>query len=59
MRDDRKEGKADFRDLVICYIIGFQNDKYWEKESEGYQALQDLLEMIHERHGGLYQEYKG
>ncbi len=59
MRDLCKEGKESFRDLVICYIIGLQSDKYWEQESEGHRALQDLLELIGERHGEFMQEFKG
>ena len=56
--DRFKQGKESFRDTVIAYIIGFQNDRYW-REGEGRNALQELLEAIIERHGSIGQEFKG
>ena len=56
--DRYKAGKESFRDLVIAYIIGFQNERYW-KDGEGRRALQELLELIIERHGGMGQDFKG
>lgn len=53
-----KDGQEDFRDQVIAYIIGFQNERYWQI-GEGYRALQELLELIIERHGDMGQDFKG
>ena len=55
--DRFKQGQESFRDTVIAYIIGFQNDLYW-REGEGRNALQELLEAIIERHGSIVQEFK-
>ncbi len=57
MRDRYKDGQENFRDLVICYIIGFQNERYWQPDSEGYKALQDLLMLITERHGKIGEDF--
>ena len=59
MRDLEKQGKENFRDLVICYIIGLQNGEYCNTESEGYKALQELYKVITDRHGKYGQEYRG
>lgn len=53
-----KDGQEDFRDQVIAYIIGFQNERYW-KDGEGRRALQELLELIIERHGSIGQDFRG
>ena len=59
MINDEIKGREHFRDLVLAYICGLQNEKYWRTECEGYKALQALLELIEERHGGMMQPYKG
>ena len=51
------EGKQEFRDLIICHIIGLQNDRYWQEESEGYKALQELLELVIDRYGDFGREW--
>lgn len=55
----RNDAKANVRDLIIMRIIGFQNEKYYKKNSEGYRALQDLLECIKDTYGELFSDYKG
>ena len=59
MRNEYNEGREHMRDLVIAHIIGFQNEKYWKSESEGYQALQDLLILITDRYGEVCEDIKG
>lgn len=59
LRNEYNEGREHMRDLVIAHIIGFQNEKYWKPESEGYQALQGLLVLIADRYGGMCEEIKG
>lgn len=59
MQNDYYKGKADMRDLIMCHIIGLQNDKYWREDSEGYQALQDLLLLVEDRYGAYCAPYKG
>lgn len=56
--DRYKAGMESFRDLVIAYIIGFQNERYWQV-GEGRRALQELLGLIIERHGDMGQDFKG
>lgn len=55
----RNDAKANVRDLIIMRIIVFQNEKYYKENSEGYRALQDLLECIEDRYGELFSDYKG
>ena len=55
----RNDAKANVRDLIIMRIIGFQNEKYYKEDSEGYRALQDLLECIEDIYGELFSDYKG
>lgn len=57
-KEELNHEKGRVRDLISSYIVGFQNDKYWRTESEGYKALQELLELIADRHGDYMQEYK-
>lgn len=52
-------GKRYIRDLIIAHIIGLQNDRYWNVESEGYKALQDLLLLIEDRYGEFMKDFKG
>ena len=59
MRNEYDEGREHMRDLVISHIIGFQNEKYWKSDSEGYKALQDLLVLIKERYGGMCEKIRG
>lgn len=59
LQDIYNKGKEYFRDLIICHILGLQNDKYWDTESEGYKALQTLLMLIIDRYGDYGSEYKG
>ena len=56
--DRYKHGEESFRDLVIAYIIAFQNERYWQ-EGEGRQALQELLELVTERHGKPGEDFRG
>lgn len=51
--------KANVRDEMIMRIIGFQNEKYYKEDSEGYKALQDLLECIENIYEKMFSEYKG
>lgn len=55
---DYTEGKERFRDIVIAYIIGIQNEMI-DKEGEGYSALQRLLDLIESRHGSMYEDFRG
>ena len=55
----RNDAKANVRDLIIMRIIGFQNEKYYKKNSEGYRALQDLMECIESSYGELLSDWKG
>lgn len=57
-KEELNHEKGRVRDLMCCYIIGMQNDKYWDTSSEGYKALQELLVLITGRHGDYMQEYK-
>lgn len=52
-----KDGQEYFRDQVIAYIIGFQNERYWQV-GEGRKALQELLELIMERHGKIGEDFR-
>ncbi len=52
------KGQANFRDMVIAYIIGMQNEMQ-DRKGEGYTTLQKLLEQIEERHGGMYEKFRG
>lgn len=54
----RNEGRRDFRDNMILSIIGLQNGKYYDTSSEGYKALQELLEYIIDSHGDLFKPFK-
>lgn len=53
------DAKANVRDEMIMRIIGFQNEKYYKEDSEGYKALQDLLECIENIYGKMFSDYKG
>ena len=57
MVESFKDGQEDFRDQVIAYIIGFQNERYWHV-GEGRRALQELLELIMERHGKIGEDFR-
>lgn len=57
MVESFKDGQEDFRDQVIAYIIGFQNERYWQV-GEGLKALQELLELIMERHGKIGEDFR-
>lgn len=46
------------RDLIICHIIGLQNDLNNHQNDKSYQKLQELMELIEERYGKLYQPFK-
>lgn len=52
----RNEGREDFRDVVICYIIGMQND--YPQDSGQYMSLQKLLMQIIDRHGDVFTPYR-
>lgn len=55
----KNDAKANVRDCIIMRIIGFQNEKYYKENSEGYRALQDLLECIESIYGELLSDWKG
>lgn len=53
------KGAAHARDLVLCLIIGIQNEIIWKPESPEYQAYQKLYEEIVDRYGDMYAPFKG
>ena len=55
---DFNKGAAMMRDLVISHIIGMQNDIGNDVEDKGYQKLQELMELIEGRYGGIYKPFE-
>lgn len=55
---DFNKGATMVRDLIICHIIGLQNDLNNNQNNEGYKKLQELMDLIEERYGKLYQPFK-
>lgn len=53
------QGAAYARDLIIANIIGLQNDTRYRSGTEGYNALQKLLEQCIDRYGDMCQPFKG
>lgn len=50
---DFNRGAIEMRDLLICRIIGIQND-IGDTNSESYKTLQDLLIMIERDYGAMF-----
>ena len=55
---DFNKGAAMMRDLVISHIIGMQNDMGNNVTDQGYQKLQELMELIEERYGKMYKPFE-
>lgn len=56
---DFNKGSQYTRDCIIAEIIGLQNNIMDKPESEEYKSYQKVLELIIDRHGDMYQEFKG
>lgn len=56
---DFNTGSKYARDCIIAEIIGLQNEIMDKAESEEYKAYQNVLELIIDRHGDMYTEFKG
>lgn len=56
---DYNAGSKYARDCIIAEIIGLQNGIMDKTESEEYKAYQNVLELIIDRHGDMYTEFKG
>lgn len=56
---DFNDGSKYARDCIIAEIIGLQNGVMDKTESEEYKAYQNVLELIIDRHGDMYTEFKG
>lgn len=55
--NDILQAKANTRDLILAYIIGMQSELKNNTEDPQYQILQNLMDTIEERHGGMCQPY--
>lgn len=53
------QGAAYARDLILANIIGLQNEARYRQGTEGYNALQELLEHCTETYGDMCQPFKG
>lgn len=56
---DFNAGSKYARDCIIAEIIGLQNEIIDRKESEEYKAYQKVLELIIDRYGDMYKDFKG
>jgi len=59
LRKEREAGAKMMRDNVIAHIIGMQNEMGNDVEDKGYQALDELLDLITERYGKMFGEFLG
>ena len=55
---DYNNGAAHSRDLIICLILGIQNNMNDTGTAE-YQELQKLLIEIEDRYGKMFDPWKG
>ena len=55
---DYNNGAAHSRDLIICLIMGVQNNMA-DTNSPEYQELQKLLIEMEDRYGKLFAPWKG
>lgn len=56
---DFNAGSKYARDCILAEIIGLQNGIMDKTESEEYKTYQKVLELIIDRHGDMYEEFKG
>lgn len=56
---DFNAGSKYARDCILAEIIGLQNGIIDKTESEEYKAYQKVLELIIDRHGDMYKDFKG
>lgn len=47
------------RDLIALEILGLQSGIMDRQDSEEYRIYQKILVMIEERHGDLFEDFKG
>ena len=57
MNSEFNKGAAFARDLIICNIIGMQ-DAISDESNEGYQKLQELMELIENKYGEYALKFK-
>lgn len=55
---DFYNGSKYARDCIITEIIGLQNGIMDKKESEEYKAYQNVLELIIDKYGDMYRDFK-
>lgn len=56
---DFNKGSQYARDCILAEIIGLQNGIMDKTDSEEYKAYQKVFEMIVDRHGDMYEDFKG
>lgn len=55
---DYNAGSKYARDCIIAEIIGLQNENM-KRDSEEYKAYQKVLKLIIDRHGNMFEDFKG
>lgn len=58
-RSDYNQGFTTARDRIVAEIVGLQSDVKTGRDSVEYKTYQKALEMIIDRHGSMFSEFKG